>query len=214
VHFGSRHPGEGKTIFEFFPSAMFSKVRNRDHFMGALIFDKWVSNADGRQAIFCRDTNERGASNSNEWIASMIDNGNAFQGTDWILRHSDRQGLYCRAEIYGEPIKISDFNPWIECLMRIRPEIKEELFHLIPSTWFEGDEPDLRHLLDRIFRRREDLPSLLRQSVSFMNHMSIGSFRPVAKCGSGHRASYVPEMSLHFRPVEMIAPKLIPSRLL
>ena len=56
VHFGSRHPGRSDTcaVYDFLPDTMLPDVINREEFLGALVFDKWLSNADSRQAIFYR----------------------------------------------------------------------------------------------------------------------------------------------------------------
>ena len=71
------------------------------------MFDKWVSNADGRQAVFFR-------ARVNEWlpgaahepaltmgfIALMIDQGFAFNGPEWSFTDSPVQGLYARKLVY------------------------------------------------------------------------------------------------------------------
>jgi hypothetical protein len=54
--FGSRYPGDPArmAVYDFVPDTLLYKVRNLADFLGALVFDKWVSNADGRQAVFFR----------------------------------------------------------------------------------------------------------------------------------------------------------------
>jgi len=54
--FGSLYPGDPArlAVYDFVPDTLLHKVRNRDDFLGALVFDKWLSNADGRQAVFFR----------------------------------------------------------------------------------------------------------------------------------------------------------------
>jgi hypothetical protein len=56
IHFGSRlavHP-DRVAIFDFLPDKLLLKVENRVDFLGTLVFDKWVGNADSRQAVFFR----------------------------------------------------------------------------------------------------------------------------------------------------------------
>src|SRR5437016_2266883 len=55
-HFGSRFPGDpGRhVVYDFLPDALLHKVENLADFRGALVFDKWMGNADSRQAIFFR----------------------------------------------------------------------------------------------------------------------------------------------------------------
>ena len=55
-HFGSRHPGDPNTlaVYDFIPDALLHQVANAEQFRAVLVFDRWVANADGRQAIFFR----------------------------------------------------------------------------------------------------------------------------------------------------------------
>src|SRR5579864_8549227 len=54
--FGSLYPGDPArvAVYDFVPDTLLHKVRNTEDFLGVLVFDKWVSNADGRQAVFFR----------------------------------------------------------------------------------------------------------------------------------------------------------------
>ena len=56
LHFGSKmsvNPDK-VAVFDFFPEKLLGKVENRVEFLGTLVFDKWVGNADSRQAVFFR----------------------------------------------------------------------------------------------------------------------------------------------------------------
>ncbi len=55
-HFGSRFPGDPArtVVYDFLPDTLLDKVENLPDFRGALAFDKWMGNADSRQAIFYR----------------------------------------------------------------------------------------------------------------------------------------------------------------
>jgi hypothetical protein len=55
-HFGSRFPGDPArtVVYDFLPDALLEKVENLAEFLGALAFDKWIGNADSRQAVFFR----------------------------------------------------------------------------------------------------------------------------------------------------------------
>src|SRR5215469_10711694 len=52
-HFGSRYPGDPArcAIYDFLPDALLAQVVNREDFRAILVFDKWASNADGRQCV-------------------------------------------------------------------------------------------------------------------------------------------------------------------
>src|SRR5205085_5306589 len=55
-HFGSSFPGDPAKIavYDFLPDLLLQKVNNLSDFLGCLVFDKWVGNADARQSIFFR----------------------------------------------------------------------------------------------------------------------------------------------------------------
>ena len=107
-HFGSRHPGHPSTtaVYDFVPDSLFPQVANLDQFRAVLVFDRWVSNADGRQSIFLR-------AQLDDWmvrpgipprklgfVTAMIDNGFIFNGPHWDLPQSALTGLYARRRVY------------------------------------------------------------------------------------------------------------------
>src|SRR6185503_6975824 len=57
LQYGSRYPGKGgEPVFDYLPDQLLRQVLNLDSFLGMVAFDKWVCNADGRQAIFLKDS--------------------------------------------------------------------------------------------------------------------------------------------------------------
>src|SRR5215831_10590469 len=52
--FGSQHPDPKFEIFDYLPDSLLENVANRDTFPKILVLDKWLCNADGRQAVFMR----------------------------------------------------------------------------------------------------------------------------------------------------------------
>jgi hypothetical protein len=61
LQFGARYvcnPGEG-LIFDYLPESMMAKVKNSTAFAGMLVVDKWLGNANGRQAVFWKKAQER-----------------------------------------------------------------------------------------------------------------------------------------------------------
>ena len=61
LHFGSRYPVDPlrQAVYDYLPLSLLRVVLNADCFCGMLAFDKWVSNANGRQAVFFRDRARR-----------------------------------------------------------------------------------------------------------------------------------------------------------
>uniref|UniRef100_E6QIL4 HipA-like kinase domain-containing protein n=1 Tax=mine drainage metagenome TaxID=410659 RepID=E6QIL4_9ZZZZ len=55
LHFASLRMGtETQTVFEVLPSTWFTRIQNRNTFLGALVADVWSEHADSRQALFLR----------------------------------------------------------------------------------------------------------------------------------------------------------------
>jgi hypothetical protein len=48
-----------QAVYDYLPLSLLRVVLNADSFCGMLAFDKWVSNANGRQAVFFRDRARR-----------------------------------------------------------------------------------------------------------------------------------------------------------
>ena len=75
-HFGSRYPGNAArvAVYDFLPDALLTNVVNLEDFRAILVFDKWMGNADGRQAVFFRAMVQRsdgpaGAARPASWRA-------------------------------------------------------------------------------------------------------------------------------------------------
>ena len=166
VCFGSRFPGcpARVSVFDMFPRAMLAELCNRFDFLGALVVDKWLSNSDSRQAIYFRTA--AGRRDGPRWIAQMIDNGHAFFGSDWLLGDSQLLlGHYPELAVYGPTPSIRDFEPWIERLRSVERAVLDQTMDLIPSSWIGEDRDSLQCLLDRLWRRRDLVPSLVEDAV-------------------------------------------------
>ena len=46
-------------VFDYLPESMLAKVKNLSAFCGMLALDKWLGNANGRQAVFWKKPSER-----------------------------------------------------------------------------------------------------------------------------------------------------------
>ena len=95
VQFGSRFPGAPAEtlVVDFLPDRLLRRVTSVDKvFGGALVFDKWTCNCDGRQAIFYRTTDQEGSA----WSAALIDQGFCFNDGEWNFPDSPIRSLYPR----------------------------------------------------------------------------------------------------------------------
>ena len=173
-HFGSGYPGDPAriTVYDFVPDVLLHKVVNSRDFLGALVFDKWMGNADARQSIFFR-------ARVREWlpayaeqplklgfVAHMMDNGFTFGGPQWAFLDSPLQGLYFRPPVYENVRGLDDFQPWLDRVIHFPEEVVDEACKQIPPRWLEDDDDALEQLLLRLMRRRGRVPDLLRDSTS------------------------------------------------
>ena len=162
-HFGSRYPGDPARIavYDFLPDALLAGVANLEDFRAILVFDKWVGNADGRQAVFHRAMVRRGQGGHQAFVARMIDHGYAFNGPNWDFPESPLQGLYARRLVYQEVRRLDDFQPWLDLAMNFPEEVVDRAFRQVPPEWLEGEEDEFEQLLEKLLRRRARVPDLI-----------------------------------------------------
>ena len=165
-HFGSCYPGDPRlvAVFDFLPDALLSQCVNLRDYLGALVFDKWVSNADSRQSIFyrARISDPRGNEIATRgFVTQMMDNGYVFDGPHWQYGDSPIQGHYFRLQVYSEVRSFDDLQPWLDRVLHFPPEVIDDARKRIPLEWIEGDEEALDGLLERLFARRKRIPDLI-----------------------------------------------------
>ncbi len=170
VHFGSKYPGDPArlAVYDFLPDVLLREAGNLSDFLGALVFDKWVANADSRQAVFFR-------ARLREWtaggvrphpqrlgfVALMIDHGFTFNGPHWEFPDSPVQGLYLRKLVYEGVRSLDDFQPWLEQVTHFPEEVVDDAWKQIPPEWLDGDEDLLEKTLERLMRRRQRVEDLV-----------------------------------------------------
>jgi hypothetical protein len=173
-HFGSRFPGDLTTtvVYDVVSDTLLDKLDNIADFRGVLAFDKWMGNADSRQAIFFHPKRKERIGTSaadglkEGMMAQMIDNGQVFEGSNWRLAASSIQGLYFRPEVYKGVRGLDDFEPWLTRIVNFPKDILNDAAKALPSSWLLGDEKALEALLGRLLARRRSVPNLIGESRS------------------------------------------------
>jgi hypothetical protein len=182
LHFGSRmavHPDRVAT-FDFLPDKLLHKVENRADFLGVLVFDKWIGNADSRQAVFFRARGKSWTPLKGEtpgrlgFFAQMIDHGFAFNGASWQFQDTPLQGLYFRTSMYDDVRSIDSFQPWLSMVENFPLEVIDSAWKEIPRSWLDGDEDALEQLLETLVRRRTKVAGLIedmrrKRATAFAN---------------------------------------------
>ena len=168
LHLGSQCPVNPETtmILDFLPSKLLPKLANLTEFAAMLVFDKWVAQADSRQAIFVRD---RSVVRDLGFHVYFIDHGMSFGGAEWQLRDAPLDGIYFRREVYS----CLDLKVLIEEAV-CRLEAISEAFLVdtldgIPSAWLAtGDRESFVILLRKLQQRRTKMRSIVARHLKVL----------------------------------------------
>lgn len=168
-HYGSLFPGDPDrtAVYDFLPDSLLNKVNNLRMFVGMLVFDKWVCNADARQSVFVRDRLRAWLPESDAhplaqgFIALMVDHGFAFNGPHWNFPDAPLHGLYFRPSVYNHVTDWEAFQPWLERLVHLPDGVFDDALKRIPPQWVDGEHDGLSQLLERLYERRERVPELI-----------------------------------------------------
>jgi len=168
-HFASRFPGDPSVtaVYDFVPDALLRKVENLGHFLGVLVFDKWMGNADARQSIFFRarlrewSAGSAAGSHRAGFIAQMMDHGFVLNGPHWDFVDSPLQGLYFRPLVYESVTSLNDFQPWLDQIRHFPEEVMDMAYRQVPGQWVLGEEAEFEALFEKLMRRRKRVEHLL-----------------------------------------------------
>ena len=171
LHFGSRFPGSPAhtLVVDFLPDRLLRRVLNVDKvFLGALVFDKWTCNCDGRQMIFYRSADQEGS----VYSAALIDQGFCFNDGDWNFPDSPIRSLYPRRLVYESVRGLGSFEPFLSRVENLDAAELEERVHGIPEDWC-GEQPEqLTRLVERLYERRRRV----RQALIGAKNSSLAPF--------------------------------------
>jgi hypothetical protein len=161
LHFASALPCDPRrsSIFDFVPHSIVASIENAEDFVGALVADLWLGNADMRQAVYYR-------SSAGRWQATFIDHGMCFGGPDWQLYISSARTPSPEQRYHLQSAAESDCLPWLEKIRALPGDLFEALLEEIPAEWLaSGDTLELQRLLSRLNREREFLHHRIAQAL-------------------------------------------------
>ena len=157
LQFGARYvcdPAEGQ-VFDYLPESMFAKVKNLAAFAGMLVADKWLGNANGRQAVFWKKTNER------KYTATFIDQGYCFNAGEWNFPDSALRGVYARNFVYQGVSGWESFEPWLSRVENFDPAVIHEIAGTVPPVWTGNGWAEMETLAATIVERRSKVRELI-----------------------------------------------------
>jgi HipA-like protein len=157
LQFGARYvcdPAQGQ-VFDYLPESMLPKVRNLAAFAGMLVVDKWLGNANGRQAVFWKKTHER------KYTATFIDQGYCFNAGEWNFPDSALRGVYARNLVYQHISGWESFEPWLARVENFVPAAIREIAGTVPPAWTGNDWGEMEGLVEKIVERRSKVRELI-----------------------------------------------------
>jgi hypothetical protein len=167
LQFGSRYvtdPQNGQ-VLDYLPDSLLARTRNLHEFAGALAFDKWTCNADGRQAVYWR-RDGRG------YTAAFIDQGYCFNDGEWEFRDSPLRGVHSSNLVYAGVSGWESFEPCLSAIEALDAGAIGDLASSVPPEWYDGDWDALEKLVDGLVKRR----TVVRQLITEFRHSSRQPF--------------------------------------
>lgn len=157
--FGSRFPCDPlrTPVYDFLPDSLLQAVANRDGFLGMLVFDKWTCNCDSRQSVFYRPA----SGNSQQYVATMIDQGFCFNANEWNFPDAPLRGLYSRLSVYEGVVGLNSFEPFLSRLEYLAEDFLEEAAASVPPEWYEGRMEEIQALLSALAARRARVAQMI-----------------------------------------------------
>jgi hypothetical protein len=155
---GSKFPGDPRytAVFDWIPDETLDHVSNLEAFWGALVFDQWVCNTDGRQTVFYREAGHQ------QYKVLLIDQGFCFNDGEWNFPDAPLRGLYLRRRVYLGVTGWPSLEKWMQRIELMDPAAMERIFQDVPPEWCGPDwEAGLEDLYTRLLRRRQRLRELL-----------------------------------------------------
>ena len=159
LQFGSRYPydpaNEPMEIFDYLPESLMDKVVRPSCFAQVLVIDKWLANADGRQAIFTRKRRAR------NFQVSFIDHGYCLNAGEWTFPDQPLRGVYARNCVYKGVTGWESFEP---TLTRAEESDIIDIWRCtqrIPAEWYEYDCEGLERVVHAVHERRKNIRGLI-----------------------------------------------------
>lgn len=178
--FGARYIADPHTtsVFDYLPESMLTRIANIRDFSRVLAFDKWTGNADGRQAVFAKQPNQR------RYTAWFIDQGYCFNAGEWSFSDSPLRGVFGRNAVYEHVAGWDAFEPTLSRIEAITEDTISDIASEVPPEWFRHDSNALSRLITTLHQRRLSVRNLItgfRKSTRnpFPNWMDSEPARPI-----------------------------------
>jgi hypothetical protein len=159
---GSLYVDSPGMTLDYLPQELLARTSNVADFARVLVLDKWVCNADGRQAVYVRKTLR-----SRRYTATFIDQGYCFNAGEWTFPNYPLRGVFANNCVYESVRGWDAFEPALTGAEEMDAEAIWRCAIDIPEEWYEGDRDGLHRLVETLCSRRgmiRGLISLFRES--------------------------------------------------
>jgi hypothetical protein len=143
-------------MFDYLPGELLKRVRNLADFARVLVLDKWTSNCDGRQVVFCRETPK-----SRWYTATFIDQGYCFNAGEWTFPDYPLRGVHANNCVYESVTGWETFEPALTQAESMDTGSIWKCTAEIPEEWYEGDRAGLARLVEELSKRRAIIRKLI-----------------------------------------------------
>jgi hypothetical protein len=153
---GSLYVGSPCMTLDYVPQELLTRASNVADFARVLVLDKWVCNADGRQAVYVRKTPR-----SRRYSATFIDQGYCFNAGEWTFPDYPLRGVFANNCVYEGVTGWKSFEP---ALTRAEEMDADTIWRCavdIPEEWYEGDRDGLHRLVEVLYHRRATIRQLI-----------------------------------------------------
>jgi hypothetical protein len=152
LQLGSQYPfkplNEQMEVYDDLPESYCSRIAEPVDFARILVLDKWLGNADGRQAIFMRKRRSR------LFRTMFIDHGSCFNAGQWTFPDLALHGAYHRNCVYEGVAGWKCFEPTLTKAEGIEFLDLWRFAQRIPAEWYGQDSEGLRELVETVYGRR------------------------------------------------------------
>jgi hypothetical protein len=170
IHLGIRFVANplDDLVFDYLPEHLCRNLKNLTDFPRILVLDKWLSNADGRQAVFTKTRSQT------KYRATFIDQGYCFNAGEWTFPDLTLQGVFYRNFVYEHVRGWDDFEPALSLAESMSFSQIAWAADQIPREWWAKHEYDnsLKQLLDSLFTRR----SIIRDRITAFRESTRNPF--------------------------------------
>ena len=164
---GSLYVSSPGMTLDYLPQELLARVSNVADFARVLVLDKWACNADGRQAVFCRQ-----AKRSQRYTATFIDQGYCFNAAEWTFPDYPLRGVFANNCVYEGATGWGEFEPALTIAEEMDADAIWRCAIDIPEEWYEGDRDGLHRLVEALYHRR----CLVRRLISIFRESGRNPF--------------------------------------